>query len=177
MKAYISCPISVPSQNLELIINEVPVKYDVYYWNRKEKYNSDWLQSADVFIIVLPNNRFNYAIDELPIGVKRELKEAMLYNKKIFLAYRNTSGNICFYETHITSVLIEGKPGTTDKIYFYDKSVKGDNKTIIQEEMKEFIKSYQMNGLTYCDTLIQEMKKYPLPQNETFKSIDKRLLI
>lgn len=111
-KAYISCPISVDYSHLQNVYDEVSeIGYDTEFWDRKERYNLQILKDCDVFVLLLPDNRFEIDFRHLPPGCQSELVEANTSNKEIFIGYkRNSDGKIAFYPfdeqayNHITTV-------------------------------------------------------------------------
>jgi hypothetical protein len=105
LRAYISCPISVPINNLNQVISVAIKEYKyVNWWIRNGPYDKDVLLQADVVIIVLPNNCFQYSVENLPIGVEKEYETAKFYNKHIILSYfRSSDQSVQFYKINETN--------------------------------------------------------------------------
>lgn len=116
---YISIPISISWDKARQVIDKMEQLKSVKgfsYWDRDEKYNPDYLNEADTFILILPNCKFNYTLNALPAGCKKELEVAQAQGKEIFIAYWNMQGDINIYETDIDTSCIFGRPGTTGRI-------------------------------------------------------------
>lgn len=91
MKTYISCPYSIPLENLERAHKELSAKYtnvNFKYHNRNAKLYSDKpIRECDIFAIMLPDNKFEYDIHALPSGCFKEILLARSLNKKITVIY------------------------------------------------------------------------------------------
>jgi hypothetical protein len=89
---YLSCPLSIPKKNLlEMVEFLTGPDFSLTYWNR-EYYVEEYYNLCDVMIVALPNNTFRYSIEDLPIGVKKEVKEAIKDKKPILLIYKSSNG-------------------------------------------------------------------------------------
>lgn len=112
---YISCPVTVPLERLVGIESDLTAKYgDVFRikrWARRSPYDKSSLTSSSVFVIILPNNCFDYKIDNLPLGTKTELEYAIQNGMKIYIAYKRVFNEIQFYETTLLNGRICGSPG------------------------------------------------------------------
>ena len=77
------------------------------YWNRdfNNKPELQFNESDDV-VFILPGFSWNCAIDNLPFGVKNEVKMALSQKKCIWIAYRN-SFRLEIYDSHITESPIQ----------------------------------------------------------------------
>jgi len=93
MKIYVSCPADVPASRLLDVIRELEsTNYTITYWDRsRNSYKDRWIEEADLILFILPNNGFSYEVDDLPTGVKRELKRAGELGKSIGIIYRPTT--------------------------------------------------------------------------------------
>jgi hypothetical protein len=79
-KVYLSIPFSIPEERYHWIINSMKERYkevaEITYYDRikKQTYTTDQVDEAEFFVVVHPNNKFEYHIESLPVGVKTELK-------------------------------------------------------------------------------------------------------
>jgi hypothetical protein len=117
MKVYVSCPISVPQSTLDKIMARiVGISYvkQATHWKRGSfNYDPTMLATADVVIIVHPNNSFDFRLEELPVGVRKEFDEAIKLNKKVLLAYHGViSDSYNFYTMDIGRDKAKGLAGT-----------------------------------------------------------------
>jgi len=92
-RVYISCPVVIPRDSLLEIVDRVSARQNTVatWWSRQGYYNPDFIKNADAVIIVHPNNQFEFPSSTLPVGVLKELKEAVDLGKKIYLAYKGTT--------------------------------------------------------------------------------------
>lgn len=123
-KVYISCPISVSqgvldkfSYTLGEISNVLP-----RFWVRGSNYEQGLFNNSDAYLFILPNNRFECVSGELPIGLKRELKEAYDSGKKIYVGYIAKDGTYNIYSASTNGRDIKGIPGTTHDLYTWATS-------------------------------------------------------
>jgi hypothetical protein len=92
--------------------------FDVTLWDRN-KYYPEYYKNADSVVFLLPDFSFQYEIGDLPIGVRRELNEAIREGKKIYLGYITASGDYKIYNASADNyaVMIKGIPGSGDLIF------------------------------------------------------------
>lgn len=107
-KAYISCPVNNSLDNLNLARKYFSSYYSGHatleYWDRNEPfiYDNEWVSDCDIFIIMLPENKFSCEISSLPYGCKKEFHRAISLNKPVFIAYKRvTDGEFHFYQSNI----------------------------------------------------------------------------
>jgi hypothetical protein len=88
MKAYISCPIPVPKSTLELVSTKL---YDLGYtptaWVRGSEYTEQKLKEADIFVLMCIDHRFDYLLDDMTAGCRKELMIAKGLGKPLYMAY------------------------------------------------------------------------------------------
>lgn len=116
---YISCPIVVDEQILNRFASMVNgmVGLKEYHWGRRSnRYSEEKFYESDAYLFILPHNKFKASNDELPIGLKRELKTAHETGKRIFVGYITKSGDLSIYSARTNGRDIEGIPGTTHEI-------------------------------------------------------------
>jgi len=103
-KIWISCPISVSVGKLAAFKEYLEHHFSqVDCWNRVSEYNGRDLDSSDAVVFMLPNNEFRYGIENLPVGLKSELKRARDGKKKILIGYyRQTSKAWAVYDAKLT---------------------------------------------------------------------------
>lgn len=103
-KIWISCPISVSMGKLaafkEYLERHFP---QVDTWDRESEYSGRDLDSSDAVAFILPDNGFRYNVENLPVGLKSELKRARDGGKKILIGYyRATSKEWAIYDAKFT---------------------------------------------------------------------------
>lgn len=124
MKVYISCPVTVSKQTLQGTIRKVKAEGgDEAYWDRDNPnhYLKRWVKDCEVFVIVLPKNKFEIVVNNLPAGCKREIIEAYNLGKTILLSYKNRDGETNLYRIDKTDLQlgnkIRGTAGTTPALH------------------------------------------------------------
>lgn len=112
---YLSCPMTIPLEKLVAVERDLTARYgDVFRikrWARESPYDKSSLTSSSVFVVMLPNNCFNYKINNLPLGTKTELEYAIQTGMKIFIAYKKVFNEIQFYKVKIIDGHIVGSSG------------------------------------------------------------------
>lgn len=102
----------------------------VTYWDRKEYFKSD-LNDANIFVLMLPGNAWEYPIDALPVGCRKELNIAREANKRIYIAYKNKAGEYNIYFAQFwnsrSGGMIQGITGSSNKLYDCLKSLQSKN--------------------------------------------------
>lgn len=103
-KIWISCPISVSVGKLAAFKEYLEWHFpQVDCWDRDSEYNSRGLDSSDAVVFMLPDNAFRYGVENLPAGLKSELKRARDGGKKILIGYyRQTSKQWAVYDAKFT---------------------------------------------------------------------------
>lgn len=175
-KIYISCPMIEPIGQLEQvatvckkILTVAEVDAFINWWNRKE-YVKSYLDDANIFVLMLPGNAWEYPIEGLPVGCKKELDIARKANKKIFIAYRNKTGEYNIYNSTTwntkSSMMIGGVAGTTNLLYNYLKLLQSKNEKPMETKyIREPSISY-MNMRELQDTL-----------KHLYGNLDKKLIV
>jgi hypothetical protein len=121
---------SIPWTSVQLFKKRFPEKdFEVKLWDRKDFY-PEYFQNANEVVFMLPDNEFNYSIDSLPIGVKRELKEALRSGKKTYVAYITSGGDYNIYEAEANGLIFGGVKGTANTIF---NNTEADRKNFIYE--------------------------------------------
>ena len=90
MKAYISCSIPVAQSTLELVAIKLgDLGHSPTWWARGTAYTEDKLREADIFVIMSMSggNTFDYPLDSMTAGCKKELELAKSLNKPLYMAY------------------------------------------------------------------------------------------
>lgn len=118
---YVSCPVTVSKKTLHDTVNELESlsrgKFLVDFWDREspKTYLPQWIQDAKAIVFILPDHAWKGNIQDLPIGVLRELKTALQLNKEIFISYTPSHSLRPFiYEAMVDTIngTIEGIRGT-----------------------------------------------------------------
>lgn len=170
---YISCPIVEPMGQLQQVViacgkiaKLANISYDIYYWNRGTYYRS-YLDNANIFVLMLPGNSWEYPIHALPVGCKKELDTALNSNKNIYIAYKNKAGEYNIYQstTYFTkdkAVMIKGVAGTTNYLYECLKQKEMETKNINSSSSIHYktIRELQDElGYLYNKDLTEEIEK------------------
>jgi hypothetical protein len=88
-------------------------------WREGSKYSDDLVRDADVFMFWHPDNKFDFNLDSLPHGVKKEFNLAHSLNKKILLIYRTKDNELGFYDVKLVFGQLRGVPGSSRGLYSY----------------------------------------------------------
>lgn len=107
MKCYISCPLSIPQWQLDLVQKRLrDAGNTAVFWERGTTYGEKekgWIDYCDAFVIVLPEFAWQYVRRDLPIGCKKELDQAIVKGKPIYVAYRGQTNNaLAVYQADIS---------------------------------------------------------------------------
>lgn len=163
-------------------------------------YNPNLLDNCDIFVFTTINNKFKFYMDDLPSGVKKELKRAIKLKKEIFLIYKTSDERINFYKVDIDeeSNYIQGIAGTSSYMYNYIDDNEGKvNKDIdvfipsdeLEEMAENNFRDYLISGKTFISeekmaAFQEEVKRqvyaYPVLKQEDFEikfTKDKRVLL
>lgn len=147
---YISCPMNVDYRHLEDVVFAIEHHTHIKpnWWNRMT-YVSNCVDECDIFVLILPNNKFNSEKVMLPIGCRKELELAEKLGKKVFIAYRSTHG-INIYKTNITNRMIEAIAGTTAE--FHGECLNLTNKSNTMEKLVNYGLEYISINTTKPDS-------------------------
>lgn len=86
MKAYISCPLDEPWSKVEDLKEWLESSgYEASYHIRGERYSDRKLREADIFILILPNNKVNVNEEMMTRGCHGELITALCLKKPLYL--------------------------------------------------------------------------------------------
>lgn len=109
MNAYISCPIPVPIEKLHVVGTKlVDDGYHPTYWKRGTEYKEDQLKEASIFVLMSENNSFDYCLDDMTLGCRKELALAKSLNKPLYMAYWKGNSQLNIYPMHLVK-LEEGR--------------------------------------------------------------------
>lgn len=93
MKAYISCPISVGTSKIIEVANTVrKLEYNPTWWEKGTAYTEDKLRDASIFILMSEHNSFDYCLDDMTLGCRKELALAKSLGKTLYMAYWKIKG-------------------------------------------------------------------------------------
>jgi hypothetical protein len=88
MKAYISCPIPVAKTSRDIVVTKLnDLGYSPTYWNRDAEYTEDELREADIFVLMSMHHKFDYLLDSMTFGCRKELMIAKGLGKPLYIAY------------------------------------------------------------------------------------------
>lgn len=98
--------------------------FAVNYWRRGTPYTDDGVRYCDIFVVILPDMRFEFRKENLPMGTKKELSLANYLYKDMYLGYRTADGNYRIYDLNY-DVLVRGITGTAGDIFkHYPQEIK-----------------------------------------------------
>lgn len=98
MKAYISCPIPVAKSSLELVATKLgDLGHSPMWWVRGSEYTEDKLREADIFVLMSVNHKFDYQLDDMTLGCRKELMIAKGLNKPLYIAYWKNGTTLNIY--------------------------------------------------------------------------------
>jgi len=182
MKIYYSLPAMLDSTSH--IFNSTAKQLRTRFENVKcskwqgGSYNPNLLDNCDIFVFTTLNNKFKFYDEDLPSGVRKELRRAKELGKKIFLIYKVSDGDINFYEISFNKQtgFVDGIPGTSSYIYQF---IEGNND--IKKDEK-FVESRTID--TRKENLEEEFRRhvytYPILKQDDFEiksKKDKRVLL
>lgn len=88
MEAYISCPIPVPKSSRDLVATKLgELGYSPTWWARDTEYKEDKLREANIFVLMSVDHKFDYLLDDMTAGCRKELALAKSLNKPLYIAY------------------------------------------------------------------------------------------
>lgn len=86
---YLSVPVSVDMQSVKDFIKcHAQFNVEFNYWVRDSIYDKNCIKDSDGFVIFHPENQFEFKLKSLPSGVRKEVREAILQDKPIYIAYK-----------------------------------------------------------------------------------------
>lgn len=116
MNAYISCPLSVASSEIDAFADILKKRgYNPYCFTRGTVYSYKLVRTCDLFVLMTQNNNFIIEIDHLTRGCKSEVLLARELGKPIYLAYTKTNNKKEIYPIYFGSLVsgkISGRSGT-----------------------------------------------------------------
>lgn len=167
-RVYVSCPMSVPQTELDKVLKHLKsLGVAACAWERGTPYTDDPVRYCDAFIIMLPDNKFNYEVEKLPTGTKNELKLAINFEKPVYLAYLPIGGlNHLIYCTNI-----EPRVSSED---FHILGLQGTSRNFLEN-----IDSYNADQVKYNALISYEECKEHKSNSSTIeiKSLDLRSLL
>jgi hypothetical protein len=98
MKAYISCPIPVPKSTRSFVAVKLEgLGYSPTWWERSKPYTEDKLKEADIFVLMSIDHKFDYFLDNMTFGCRKELALAKAFNKPLYMAYWKNDKKLNLY--------------------------------------------------------------------------------
>lgn len=153
--AYISCPLSIPSVDLEAVIKKVREcnLNNLHYYGRGTAYDTNVydavIDKANAFILILPGMVWSVAVKDLTAGCRREYGRAMIdTEKQLFIAYKRMNGQIGIYQAITRNGIIRG---VTDSVNVFHTAVADGNRhtaetaacpTPAQQKVQSKLKDY-----------------------------------
>jgi len=115
MKAYISCPIPVPTSTRNGVAGKlVDLGYTPSWWIRDTEYKDDKLREAEIFVLMGLHAPFDYNLDTMTLGCRKELALAKSLNKQLYMAYWKGGTKLNFYPinlNHLENGRVLGESG------------------------------------------------------------------
>jgi len=132
-KIWISCPISVRQHDLDKFKAYLEEHFpQVDTWDRNQNYNGRGLHLSDAVVFMLPDNKFEYNIESLPIGIKQELKRARDLKKKILIGYHKaTTGKWAVYDSKFQSKPLYNGYSSRTKMQYYIKGIENSTEQVL----------------------------------------------
>jgi len=98
MKAYISCPIPVAKSTRGLVFDKLTdLGYLPTFWIRGTEYTEDELKEADIFVLMSVDHKFDYQLDDMTAGCRKELMIAKGLGKPLYIAYWKNGTTLNIY--------------------------------------------------------------------------------
>jgi len=118
-KVYISAPMSIPwGDVLETKARLESHFSNVTVWDRDYGNYRSWdFGNANIVVFMLPLNKFAYTKNLLPTGVNKELSEAIVNGKQMYIAYKLADGKLSIYESRVNGGVFEAISGTSGNIF------------------------------------------------------------
>ena len=103
----------------------------IKYWGDGLEYDKEFIDAADVLVIMGSRKTFHHAVNDLPAGVKREFYKHYAAGKKVLTTYYNHSTGWCVYdcsyhEVPNTLMGIAGSSNRLDSIFKKIDTIKKD---------------------------------------------------
>jgi hypothetical protein len=147
-KVYVSCPMTVSQSVLDKTLKHLSnLGVAARAWERGTPYKEEnSIKYCDAFIVILPNNAFEYCLTILSSGTRKEILAADAIGKDIYICYTPTaSSKPQFY----ISDLFEATRGTV-----HIKGIQGTHRNfldliepdLMKKEEKEPVTAYYVEG-------------------------------
>ena len=135
---YLSIPTSIDMTKIfefQQHTSSLPVSFD--YWLRGSTYSDYPVRESDGVVFFLPDNNFGAVIDDLPNGLRKELKIAIDHKLPIYIAYKRYSdGKWKIYNADLkkqgTAIEGNGTDGPVQKFPYYDRTFNSPTKQVEQ---------------------------------------------
>jgi 3-methyladenine DNA glycosylase AlkC len=182
---YISAPVTLDWAEVMSVskrINLSGFNVRTTYWDRKGYYNRSSVSECDIFVFMTPNNDWEFNMNTLPVGVKREYEEAIRLNKPVFMVYRNMEGDYNLYLVKRNVNTLSGLQGSSGSFWVNVANIikntitTGSANTASNRNVVFDLPA--TNALSQFETLSEEQlaKLRPLTPNEC-TDYDPRLLL
>lgn len=115
MKAYISCPMTVPSSTrTHVAVKLQELGYLPTWWEKGTDYTEDKLREADIFVLMSEKHLFDYKLDDMTLGCRKELMIVKGLGKPLYMAYWKSNGELNIYplvSRHLEDGRVLGQSG------------------------------------------------------------------
>jgi hypothetical protein len=96
--AYISCPIPVSYVLLTKVADKLHnLGYSPLWWLRGMEYKDNKLRDSQIFVLMSVGNKFDYPLDHMTAGCRKELLLAKSLGKSLYLAYWKNNKDLNIY--------------------------------------------------------------------------------
>lgn len=98
MQVYVSCPLGVPMDK----IKEVGCKlntmgYHPWWYERGTTYMDSMVKVSEMFVLMSEHNKFDYILNDMTAGCRKELELAMSLKKQLYMAYWKNGKTLNIY--------------------------------------------------------------------------------
>lgn len=101
-KAYISCPIPVVLGKIaDVSVKLGELGYSPMWWTRGTDYTDTKLREADIFVLMSIDSAFDYCLDDMTAGCRKELALAQSLKKPLYMAYWKNGKNLNLYPINL----------------------------------------------------------------------------
>jgi hypothetical protein len=176
VNVYISAPtdtavydIAAVKKHIENVISSTSTK--IKYWRDGSRYDDDFIDAADVLVIMGSRKTFHHAINDLPVGVKREFYKHYAAGKKVLTTYYNNAG-WCVYDCiyHELPNTLMGQAGSSNRLDGIFKTINTIKKDAslantfdnLSEIKKPCLEIALPKGESFPECNVSQVRKYSL---------------
>lgn len=129
-QVYVSCPLGVDESKLREVGTKLTkMGYSSWWYERGTTYEDNKLRIADMFVLMSEHNRFDYSLDSMTAGCRKELALAQSLKKSLYIAYWKGGKILNIYPINLKH-LEEGRVLGESGVYLRDADKVIDNYSI-----------------------------------------------